>query len=836
MAIAQSRQPPPQAQGALGAEGSLRDTLAGLADPLGLLEGLFTHSPVPYSVFGADGHCVLTNPAYREMFGTAPPATYNIFEDEVTERLGLAALLRRAFQGETVETPVFWYDPKELRHVQVTEARRVAISCSCFPLTGPGGEARHVVIAYKDRTAEWVSRDAEKERLQLVLEAGGLGLWELDLRTQRLECSEGCKINFGLPSEAELSSYEGLRALIHPEDHPSLQTAMERAIAQREDYAAEYRLPSPDGQVRWVVARGRVDFAEDGTPVMMRGITLDITGLKRAERDREQLLEALATERARLRAVLDNIPAGVLLAEAPSGRVVLGNAQLERLLRHPVRASPSVDSYDEWVGFHPDGRKVEAREWPLARALQGETVAGQDFLYQRGDGTRGWIRVGGAPIHHDGHITGGVVAIYDIQQERRAQERLRALADTSTALAKASTDFGEALEKLARLASETVGECCVLTLVNEGQQGLDVVATYHPDPEAHRLLKASLNASYNNEGGLAMQVVRTGEPVLVPRVPQQGLLEALAPPARPFTERYGLHSVLIVPLRVQGTVIGTMGISRGQSGWAYTEEDQSFLQEMADRAGLVIQNVRLLRTAQQAVRLRDDFLSIASHELKTPLTPLSLKLQSMAKLAGSEQIGGELSERMSRDVESMRRQVKRLSDLINDLLDVARISGGRMTLVPEPVELAGLVREVASRFEPEAERVGGRLNVHVEEPLAGYWDRLRLEQVVTNLLSNAVKYGPGKPIHVRVDAEGEHARLTVRDEGIGIEPQHLARIFEKFERAVSERHYGGLGLGLYISEQIVKALGGSIAVDSVPQQGTVFTVRLPLRGPGEAAT
>jgi PAS domain S-box-containing protein len=833
MASAQSRQTPPQAQDSLGAEGSLREVLAGLADPLALLEGLFTHSPVPYSVFGADGHCLLTNPAYRGMFGTAPPATYNVFEDEVAEQLGLSALLRRAFQGETVETPVFWYDPKQLRHVHVTEARRVAISCSCFPLTGPGGEVRHVVIAYNDRTAEWASRDAEKERLQLVHEAGGLGLWELDLRTLRLECSEGCKTNFGLPSEAELSSYEGLRALIHPEDRPSMQAAVERAIAQREDYAAEYRVPSQDGKVRWVVARGRVDFAEDGTPVMMRGITLDITELKRAEQDREQLLGALAAERARLRAVLDNIPAGVLLAEAPSGRVVLGNAQLEHLLRHPVLASPSVDNYGEWVGFHPDGRRVEAREWPLARALQGETVPGQDFLYQRGDGTREWIRVGGAPIRHDGHITGGVVAVYDIQQERRAQERLRALADTSTVLAQASTDFSEALEKLAQLASETLGECCVLTLLDEQKQVLDVVATYHPDPEARQLLKESLNDSYDNEEGSAMKVIRTGEPVLSPRVPQEGLLDMLAPPARRFTERYGLHSVLLVPLRVQGTVIGTMGVSRGQPGWPYTPEDQAFLQEMADRAGLVIQNVRLLRRAQQAVRLRDDFLSIASHELKTPLTPLSLKLQVMERLLGSEQ-GGEHPLRMSRDVEAMRRQVKRLSDLINDLLDVARISGGRLKLVLEQVELSGLVREVASRFELEAERAGGRLDVQAEAPLTGRWDRLRLEQVVTNLLSNALKYGPGKPTHVRVEADGEYARLTVRDEGIGIEPQHLARIFEKFERAVSERHYGGLGLGLYISQQIVEALGGSIAVDSVPQQGSVFTVRLPLRGPGEA--
>jgi signal transduction histidine kinase len=287
---------------------------------------------------------------------------------------------------------------------------------------------------------------------------------------------------------------------------------------------------------------------------------------------------------------------------------------------------------------------------------------------------------------------------------------------------------------------------------------------------------------------------------------------------------------LVVPLRAQGKVIGTLGLSRGRSGWPFTPEDRDFLQELADRAGLVIQNVRLLRQAQEAVRLRDDFLSVASHELKTPLTPRSLKLEALVRVAEAVEEPG-LSKRLARDVDVMRRQVRRLSDLISDLLDVARISGGRLKLRLEPVELSGLVREVASRFELEAERAGGRLDVRAGEPIVGSWDRLRLEQVVTNLLSNAVKYGAGKPVHLYVEAADGQARLRVWDEGIGVEPRHLARIFEKFERAVSERHYGGLGLGLYITQQIIQALGGSISVESAPDQGASFTVLLPLGGP-----
>ncbi|HLL03816.1 MAG TPA: ATP-binding protein [Myxococcaceae bacterium] len=706
-------QPPAEARAAEQAggtaPGALRAKLAGLADPLVLLEGLFLHSPVPYSVFDMEGRCLLTNPAYRTMFGTEPPPEYNVFQDEVARQQGIAELIRRAFQGETVQTPVFWYDPRELRHIQVTQARRAAISCTFFPLAGQGGEVHHVAIAYKDVTVELTLRDGEEER-------------------------------------------------------------------------------------------------------------------------RTQLLRELAEERARLQEVLDNLPAGVILAEASSGRLIFGNAQLERLLRQPLPLGSRLPEYQQWKGFHADGRAVQWDEWPLLRALRGETVLGQDIHLQRGDGTLAWLRMGAAPIRHEGEITAGVVAFYDIEQERRAQGRLGALADISTALSQATGDFSAALEELARLCAEVLSECCVLTLLNEETGTLEVVAAYHPEPEAQHLLRNELYGAVRNEQGAASHVVSTGQPLLQPYIDQSKLPEATSPGVRRFVERYGLSSTLLVPLRVQGKVLGTLGVSRGKPGNPYTLEDQEFLQELADRAALTIQNVRLLKTTQEAVRLRDEFLSVASHELKTPLTPLSLKLQALARTMEPGR-SPATPERLAGDVETMRRQVRRLTDLINDLLDVARISGGRLKLRLEDVELTGLVREVVSRFEPEAEREGGTIEVSTAEPFAGHWDRLRLEQVVTNLLSNALKYGAGKPVRVHVEAQGHQARLTVRDEGIGVEPRLRTRIFEKFERAVSDRHYGGLGLGLYITRQIVEALGGNIEVESEPQRGATFTVLLPLSGP-----
>ncbi len=229
---------------------------------------------------------------------------------------------------------------------------------------------------------------------------------------------------------------------------------------------------------------------------------------------------------------------------------------------------------------------------------------------------------------------------------------------------------------------------------------------------------------------------------------------------------------------------------------------------------------------RNAVRLRDEFLSVASHELKTPLTPLSLKLQTLAREA-ENQPDSPFVRKVRNHTEAGLRQLKRLGDLIGDLLDVSRISSGQMKLRWEPVDFAGVVRDVVARLEPEATKAASPLMVEAPQALEGRSDRMRLEQVVENLLTNAIKYGAGKPIHVQMEAMARRVVLRVRDEGIGIAPEHQARIFERFERAVSERNYGGLGLGLYITHTLVETMGGSIQVQSQLGQGALFTVELP---------
>jgi signal transduction histidine kinase len=238
-------------------------------------------------------------------------------------------------------------------------------------------------------------------------------------------------------------------------------------------------------------------------------------------------------------------------------------------------------------------------------------------------------------------------------------------------------------------------------------------------------------------------------------------------------------------------------------------------------------NARLYQDAREAIRIRDDFLSVAGHELKTPLTAVQLYVERLGDaldcLAPEEGQDGQLTRKLG-DVE---RVVTRLGGLVDQLLDVSRLTAGRLVLDPERVDLAEIVREAVTQVEQEALRRATPIKVTTRDAVVGYWDRGRLHQVLSNLLSNAVKYGAGQPVVVQLQVEGPDGVVAVRDQGIGIAAENQLRIFEKFERAAPERQFGGLGLGLWICREIVTAMNGSIHVSSSPGAGATFTLRLP---------
>jgi signal transduction histidine kinase len=225
--------------------------------------------------------------------------------------------------------------------------------------------------------------------------------------------------------------------------------------------------------------------------------------------------------------------------------------------------------------------------------------------------------------------------------------------------------------------------------------------------------------------------------------------------------------------------------------------------------------------AERALEVREEFLSVASHELRTPATALQLSLQSLERKVAA----GQATER---PIQIAMRQTERLARLIDDLLDMSRIQAGRLTLAREPVDLLTMTQQVVDELAEELANSGCAAVVDGDASVRGAWDRARLEQVVVNLLTNAMKYARKQPIEVHVEREGASARLTVRDHGIGIAPEMQQKIFDPFERAVSTSDYGGLGLGLYIVRRIVEQHDGKIRVESRPGDGAKFVVELPI--------
>ncbi len=229
-----------------------------------------------------------------------------------------------------------------------------------------------------------------------------------------------------------------------------------------------------------------------------------------------------------------------------------------------------------------------------------------------------------------------------------------------------------------------------------------------------------------------------------------------------------------------------------------------------------------------AVRMRDDFMSIVSHELKTPLNSLILEVQLRKLQLGRNNFEVFSEERLRNMVDKDERQIQSLIRLIDDMLDVSRIRTGKLSIRPSRTDLAQLVGNVVESFAAQMEACGCELQLERNEPIIGVWDAFRIEQVLANLLTNAMRYGAGKPVHVSAVACAEGACIEVRDHGIGISPQSLERIFCQFERAEGSESSAGLGLGLFIADQIVRAHNGRIQVQSEEGQGSLFRVLLPL--------
>ncbi len=410
------------------------------------------------------------------------------------------------------------------------------------------------------------------------------------------------------------------------------------------------------------------------------------------------------------------------------------------------------------------------------------------------------------------------------QAARREAARLATLAQSSRAFAEAGLDFQSALNAVARITAEQTGDCCIVRLLSPDEKWAEVAAIHHPNPDllaAARVIVRTQPASQ----GFSAEVLRTGRALLLPEVPPERLRLVVEPDAWSVLDHYHIHSLLVVALRARDRVIGTLALLRSTSNRPFTREDEAFLQDLADRAALAIDNARLYREAQTALAARDEFLSMAAHELRTPITSVKGYAQLLLRSAERNALA---PERTAEFLHAIDDAADRLRTLADDLLDVSRIQMGHLPLRPRPIDLADLAAVVVTRYHA---LLGDRhpLTIDVSpQPTFISVDPDRTEQILNNLIDNAAKHSPeGTPITLSLAPKDSGVLLTVSDSGTGLQPGEAESIFEPFHRGSNALRDSlpGLGLGLYICRGIAERHGGRIWATS-PAEGCGVAVHL----------
>jgi signal transduction histidine kinase len=405
------------------------------------------------------------------------------------------------------------------------------------------------------------------------------------------------------------------------------------------------------------------------------------------------------------------------------------------------------------------------------------------------------------------------------------------------AMAAVGTDYHRLLDRLAQIVADSMYDFCLVHLARAGGEGFETAAFHHSDTPGMNLLADRIDAGECLEQtGLLERVVREGQSFFRPEWSAADSEAAVEGTLLAEDADLQVHSLMIVPLRTTpGHTLGTMTVARHATSTPFDENDLALAESMAAHAAMKAETIKLnqdLRRANQkleeAVDLRDTFISIASHELRTPLGAMQLLVELLRRRADAAPDGMVPADACTEKLTAIERQVGRMSSLVDRLLDVSRISEGRYGLEFEEVDFGEVVREAAGRIrEGENGAVGDRLNLRVPDSVLGEWDRARIDQIVTNLVSNAVKYAGESPIDVSLAERDEWVELKVADSGDGIPAAEQERIFKRFEQCHNESRRDGLGLGLWIVREMVEAMDGSIDVESEEGRGATFSVRLP---------
>jgi PAS domain S-box-containing protein len=416
----------------------------------------------------------------------------------------------------------------------------------------------------------------------------------------------------------------------------------------------------------------------------------------------------------------------------------------------------------------------------------------------------------------------------DISEQKREQRRQETLSKISKILLK-SLDASQILNEVAKLIASELADYCIIFLTGEDELPIFLKAS-HRDPKREKELGELYRDHFSGADDIITGLVmKTGEAHLNDDVTPEQVRESVADQKRQeYWIQAGLRASLSVPLNIRGQVLGVIHFLSTDRFRRYRRRDLEFAEELCSRVALAIENSFLYNDAQNAIRLREEFLLVVSHELRTPLTSTVLNIQTLERAFNTGRFSKDSFLKL---IHTARQQIDRLVRLANNMLTAAQMTRGELMLHLEKVDLLKLVHEVGDEFQDQLDKLKCTIEISSRGPTTGIWDSRRLKEVLSQLLSNAIKFGPGKPIRITLSGEDGQVEVCVQDFGIGISAEDQKRIFGPFERAVSPLHFGGLGIGLFISNEIIKAHGGSTLVESEAGKGSRFIFRLPVALP-----
>ena len=789
---------------------------------------VFDQAPVSMQLLAADGTTIQVNKAWEALWqGTYGDGLkehvlhggFNVLTDAQLQAKGVTPYLLRAYAGESVQIPAILYDPAELGIL----ARARWVTGRAHPIRDADGRIAEVMLMHEDITdrieADETLRRSE-ERFRSLVTASSQMVWAADGNGQIVEDSPTWR-HFTGQTYDEWKGMGWLNA-VHPDDRAKASGAWRASIDEAGSYQAEYRLRRADGGYRWTEARAVPLRRQDGSIREWIGTNTDVTEQRRAE-------EALRTNEQRLRFILDSMQQKVYTA-GHGGDVQYLNPAWTLFTGLPADEIRNGG----WIHFvHPDDVDEALRAWQHAVAT-GTAYQGEHRVL-RHDGQYRWHLSQAVPMHDEaGRVVTWIGSNTDIHEVKIVESELARRLETERRHAAILTKVAAASHQLHTVTSidQMVNE--LVGMVRDILEVHQAVISLNTDENWSQAINAvSLSDKYAgfrsyvavpDGSGIYAKVCRTNRSI---RLTQDEL------EAHPDWKGFGAHAPghpamrgwLAVPLiGHDGRNIGVLQASDKYQG-DFTGEDEAILTQLAAIAATGFENARLYASLQEQHQRKDEFLAMLAHELRNPLAPI----RAAADLLALPNLG---EERIRQTSGVIRRQVQHMSSLVDDLLDVSRVTRGLIELAGEQLDMKQVVGDAVEQIRPLVEAKRHQLTVTMSaEPAHTVGDHKRLVQILSNILNNAVRYTPqGGRIQVSTQTTAHEVVVCVEDNGVGMPRELQPQVFDLFAQGArsSDRSQGGLGIGLALVRSLVLLHGGQVSCHSEGVGlGSRFVVSLP---------